>query len=100
LSAADWLRQRSAGAPAPLVERARSYLAQVGQSNDPADDLARAGLAALETTTGSAGDRQAALDLLAADALVTLALLVRAETDPAALAGFAARIRDTSLHPL
>ena len=98
--AADWLEQRSAGAPAPLVERTRYYLDQVSQHGDPGLVLARAGVAALEATANSSGDRRAALDLLAADALVTLALLVRAETDPASLGGFAAHLRDTSLNPL
>ncbi|HYC33936.1 MAG TPA: hypothetical protein VEB59_16720 [Gemmatimonadales bacterium] len=46
------------------------------------------------------GDRSAALDLLAADALITLALLAQADRDPARLAEFAAGlIRAASAEP-
>jgi hypothetical protein len=38
------------------------------------------------------GDRSAALDLLAADALITLALLAQAERDPASLHQFASSL--------
>lgn len=99
-SAQDWLDERGGGAPSPLLERAHHYLAQTEPSVDPGDDLARAGLIALNATVGSAGDRRSALDLLAADGLVTLALLVRAESDPAALADFAARIRNAGVTSL
>jgi hypothetical protein len=58
-----------------------------------ADQMAGAALAALGATLASSGDRSTALDLLAADALVTLALLARAESDPAHLAAFAVEIR-------
>jgi hypothetical protein len=51
--------------------------------------LAAAGRRALALVEASPGDRASALDLLAADALVTLALLAQAETAPAALAAFA-----------
>ena len=94
MTAPTWLDVRTAGAPAALLERARSYLAAPDGPTEPAEQLAQAGLAALVATVASAGDRSAALDLLAADALVTLALLARAERDPATLARFAAGIRD------
>jgi hypothetical protein len=51
--------------------------------------LAAAGRRALALVERSAGDRASALDLLAADALVTLALLAQAEAAPDALAAFA-----------
>jgi hypothetical protein len=52
--------------------------------------LAEAGSRALSrVVTSAAPGRQVALDLLAADALVTLALLAQAEHDPAGLAPFA-----------
>jgi len=54
--------------------------------------IAAAGRAALERVLVHPGDRTVALDLLAADALVTLALLVQAERDPGRLAGFAAEV--------
>jgi hypothetical protein len=52
--------------------------------------LAAAGAAALDAVTCRPGDRTVALDLLAADALITLALLAQAEHDPAGLGDFAA----------
>lgn len=92
-SAAAWLERSSAAAPPALRDRAARYLEAAAPDPDPATHLAAAGLAALEATLRSAGERPAALDLLAADALVTLALLVKARTDPGQLASFAARIR-------
>ncbi len=60
-------------------------------------DLASAGRAALARVLGRSGDRSVALDLLAADALVTLALLAQAEASPARLGEFAAAVlRDVS----
>jgi hypothetical protein len=60
---------------------------------DPAPSvLAIAGRAALEQVLGHPGDRTVALDLLAADALVTLALLAQAQRDPGRLADFAAEV--------
>jgi hypothetical protein len=71
------------------------HLADVGAR--PADDptpeaLAQAGRRALDEVLAHAGDRSVALDLLAADALVTLALLVQAQRNPAGLADFAAEV--------
>ena len=63
------------------------------------DTLARAGQAALRTVLAHPGDRSAALDLLAADALVTLALLAQAETQPDRLEEFATSILQRSLPP-
>lgn len=100
MTALDWLEQRGRGAPAPLVARVRHYVGADDAGGDPARQLARAGVAALTAALRSPGDRRAALDLLAADGLVTLALLVRAESDPATLAGLAAEIQDTSLDVL
>jgi hypothetical protein len=58
-----------------------------------AEDLGAAANAALRAALGHRGGRDAALDLLAADALVTLALKARAVADPASLGAFAARLR-------
>ena len=52
---------------------------------------------ALRGVLTHAGDRTAALDLLAADALVTLALLAQAETRPDRLEEFATSILQLSL---
>jgi len=54
--------------------------------------LALAGGQALEQVVTHPGDRSVALDLLAADALITLALLAQAQEDPAELGAFAASI--------
>ncbi len=65
----------------------------VGAAHDPAPEaLAAAGRVALEEVLGHPGDRTIALDLLAADALVTLALLAQAQRNPAGLARFAAEM--------
>jgi hypothetical protein len=59
--------------------------------------LAAFGRRALERVLALAGDRSVALDLLAADALVTLALLAQAQQAPERLDAFArAVLRDVS----
>ena len=59
--------------------------------------LAAAGRRALDQVLARAGDRTVALDLLAADALVTLALLAQAQKSPERLGEFAAAVlRDVS----
>jgi hypothetical protein len=59
--------------------------------------LAESGRQALNRVLTRGGDRSVALDLLAADALVTLALLAQAETSPERLDDFAATVlRDVS----
>ena len=62
-------------------------------SADPAADLAAAAGAALAATLAHSGGRDVALDLLAADALVTLALKAQAERHPAGLGRFASGLR-------
>ena len=56
--------------------------------------LAMAGELALQAAIRRGSDREAALDLLAADALITLALLESAERDPATLGTTARLLRD------
>ena len=51
--------------------------------------LALAGREALERVVSHPGDRSVALDLLAADALITLALLAQARAAPGELSAFA-----------
>ena len=91
--ALDWFHRESAGAPSVLRTRAALYLEATDGSGDMADDLAAAANAALRAALGHRGGRDVALDLLAADALVTLSLKARAVADPAGLGGFAARLR-------
>ena len=86
---ADWFERECAGAPAALRERAARFLALHPATEDLAEDLARAAAAALAAALERPNDRAAALDLLAADALVTLALKARAAERPEGLAAFA-----------
>jgi hypothetical protein len=88
-SPAVWFDDRTLGAPEALLGRVRECLAAT-ESADLGDRLARAGDLALTEAVRRGAGRDAALDLLAADALITLALLERAEHDPAGL-GKAAR---------
>jgi len=88
-----WFEDRSAGAPDALRARAAAFLRQVEDQPDPARRLARAAVAGLAKALERPSDRAAALDLLAADALLTLALLRQAETRPTELAAFAAELR-------
>lgn len=89
----DWFQRESDGAPLALRARAAHYLETSTGTDDMADTLAAAAMRALRATLGHAGGRDVALDLLAADALVTLALKARAAADPAGLGGFAAQLR-------
>jgi hypothetical protein len=84
-----WLEQHVARAPEPLRVRVQAYAAGAADTASSAEVLARAGTAALERVLAHPGDRPAALDLLAADALVTLALLAQAEQAPERLGEFA-----------
>jgi hypothetical protein len=86
-----WFEEHSTGAPAPLRERAAHYLAGRAEP-ELAERLAGAANDALGAVLSHPGDRSVALDLLAADALITLALKARALADPADLARFAASL--------
>ncbi len=92
-SSTRWFDEQSADAPPALRERAARYL-QSRSEADPVLRLAAAADAALEVVLEHPGDRSVALDLLAADALVTLALQAKAARDPEGLATFAARLRE------
>jgi len=67
----------------------RDYLAGT-ENDDPSTVLAAAGRRALDQVVTHPGDRSVALDLLAADALITLALLAEAQRRPERLGEFAA----------
>jgi hypothetical protein len=85
----DWFGRESAGAPQALRDRAARFLEAQPPSGDVAEQLAAAATAALAAALAHPGDRSSALDLLAADALVTLALKARAVARPDGLAAFA-----------
>jgi hypothetical protein len=89
----SWFDRRSEGAPRALRERAALFLRRVDDQPDPAMRLARAAMDALAAALERSTDRASALDLLAADALLTLALLRHAETHPAELSVFAGALR-------
>ena len=75
----------------------RDHVEGAGLDSATPDALARSGRRALDWVLARAGDRSVALDLLAADALVTLALLAQAESAPEQLDDFAAGVlRDVS----
>ena len=82
------MERHTARAPEPLRARVRAQ-ALAEPPGDSAATLARAAARALERVLAQPGDRAVALDLLAADALVTLALLAEAETAPGRLGEFA-----------
>ena len=83
-----WLDQHTAKAPAALRARVHQYAGSVPGSTLPST-LAAAADVALTRVLSHAGDRSVALDLLAADALMTLALLAQAQTAPEHLEDFA-----------
>jgi hypothetical protein len=88
---ADWLDQHTSQAPAALATRVREYATQSPGTSLP-HVLASAGQAALRQALSHPGDRSTALDLLAADALITLALLAQAEAGPDHLEEFATSV--------
>ena len=83
-----WLERHTAQAPPALRERVLRYAEGADAGSLPAR-LADAGATALASVERHPGDRSAALDLLAADALVTLALLAQAQHDASRLHAFA-----------
>jgi hypothetical protein len=90
----DWLDRHTAHAPSALRARVRSYVAGLTPGLFPAQ-LSRAADAALNRVLAHPGDRSVALDLLAADALITLALLAQAQAAPDQLEEFAISVLRT-----
>jgi hypothetical protein len=89
---AAWFDARSAGAPPALRARAAEHLGRIPATGTIASRLAAAATLALTGVLEQGRDRAAALDLLTADALLTLALLAQAEAAPGDLDRFAADI--------
>lgn len=86
---ADWLAGHTARAPRALRERVLEQAAAVSDGETVADRLAMAAERVLAIVEEHPGDRRIALDLLAGDALITLALLAQAEAAPDRLGRFA-----------
>jgi hypothetical protein len=86
-----WLEARR---PAPPETLRRHLVAAIDDSPLPLpEQLAEAGRTLLQRViTRPEGGRELALDLLAADALVTYAFEAQAEADAGALPGLAARV--------
>jgi len=95
----DWLTARTRGAPEELRARVDQWVSAAPAGTAGAALLATAGAAALGAAIGVPGDRSVALDLLAADALVTLALLHQAEHHASGLEALARDIRLTGNLP-
>lgn len=84
----DWLLQHTRQSPPLLRARVQRY-ADTATGPTLAASLSVAADAALTEVLSHPGDRSIALDLLAADALITLALLAQAQTAPEQLEEFA-----------
>lgn len=91
-AAGDWLDRHTEHAPAELQARVREYALMARPAEPLPFALAAAGRTALERVVAHPGDRSVALDLLAADALITLALLAQAQRAPGELAAFATSV--------
>ncbi len=90
----DWVTSHIDGAPEALRARVEEWLQAAGVADGSLEDrLADAGALALDASDAPGAGRESALDLLAADALITLALLHRAEYDPGTLGEAARRLR-------
>ena len=96
----SWLASKTMKAPAALRERVAQLAGRHTSTDRPlADQLAAAAAEALEEVVAHPGDRSVALELLSTDALITLALLSRAEENPEGLAEFADRLVAGTLEP-
>jgi hypothetical protein len=87
----DWLDQHTSQAPTALRARVQQY-ARAASGQPLPHSLVAASQAALDRALSHPGDRSGALDLLAADALITLALLAQAQTAPESLEDLAISI--------
>ncbi len=93
----DWLERHTSQAPAALRARVRDLALTTDPATPIPDALARAGRHALDAVVAHPGDRSVALDLLAADALVTLALLAQSRSAPERLGDFAVLVLRSGL---
>jgi hypothetical protein len=89
---AHWVERHTSEAPAALRARVQQHVAAADVGRAVPDALAHAAQQALGQVLTHPGDRSVALDLLAADALITLALLAQAQRAPDGLGEFAASI--------
>lgn len=85
----DWLDAHIAQGPPALVARVREHALAAPEIGTLPERLSLAAERVLSIVEEHPGDREIALDLLSADALITLALLAQAELAPGGLARFA-----------
>lgn len=86
---AGWLDARIARGPSALAERVKEHALLNPEGATLPEQLALASERVLAIVEEHPGGREIALDLLAADALITLALLAEAELSPGSLGRFA-----------
>jgi hypothetical protein len=96
LTLSAWVEARTAGAPAALRHRILEHVRSQPPGIAAPEALALAARQSLDGVLAAPGDRGVALDLLAADGLITLALLRQGEDDPAALATFARSLTEAA----
>ena len=84
----QWLASHTTEAPPALRDRVTAHAAVVTEGATHAEQLALAAERVLSIVEEHPGDRAIALDLLAADALITLALLAVSESAPEQLGAF------------
>lgn len=89
---ATWYETHSSGAPDALRTRGAEFIARTGTGSGLASRLTEAASLSLASVLRQGRDRSAALDLLTADGLLTLAMLAQAEESPETLGQFAADI--------
>lgn len=89
----EWLEPRESGVPARLVARMRAAFDQLDPLDAEPEEtpaaLGSAALACLRDALAKGDRREAAIDLLAADALLTYGCEAAAEAAPGALERFA-----------
>jgi hypothetical protein len=93
----SWLDQHTSQAPAVLRARVQQHYEHSASGSTVPVRLADAARSALDLVLSHPGDRSAALDLLAADALITLALLAQAQSAPERLEDFAISVLRSSV---
>lgn len=88
----EWVAQQVKEAPVELRQQVLSQTEGITAADSLPDCLASAGWSTLGRALARPGDRSVALDLLTADALITLALLAQAEERPEDLGHYAERL--------
>ena len=93
----EWAEKHTKDAPQFLRARVVTLVSMASLPPGTLPErLAYAGRRALANVCDHPGDRSVALDLLAADALITMALLAQAELDPTKLGNFAEALQEAA----